>query len=182
MGTKVWLALLTVCYPFLVYFGSSTIGAEYLLGFVALMLVLRAAQGRNKSTIAMALFIAGAMAISVIYWGSHIGVKLYPVLVNACLLCAFAGSLLTKQSAVERLARIKEPNLPESGVRYTRKVTIAWSIFFAVNGSIALLTTLWGSDKLWTLYNGFIAYLLIGLFAAAEWLIRLRVRKKDSSL
>ena len=81
-------------------------------------------------------------------------------------------------SIVERLARLKQPELPASGVRYTRKVTQAWCVFFVVNGAIGLGTALFADLETWTLYNGLIAYLLIGLMAGIEFLIRKRVQSK----
>ena len=107
--------------------------------------------------------------------------KLYPVLVNAVLFVVFQYSLRHPPTVIERLARLQEPNLPESGVRYTRKVTIVWSVFFVVNGSIALGTALWASDATWALYNGLIAYGLMGLLFAVEWLVRQRVRRGSPS-
>ena len=78
---------------------------------------------------------------------------------------------------IERVARLREPALPTAAVSYTRKVTIAWCVFFLLNGAIALYTALWASLEAWTLYNGFIAYLLIGLMFGVEWLIRRNVRQ-----
>jgi uncharacterized membrane protein len=51
-----------------------------------------------------------------------------------------------------------------------------WCGFFLLNGSIALATTLWGTEAQWALYNGAIAYVLMGVIAAVEWLVRQRVR------
>ncbi|WP_035056705.1 hypothetical protein [Andreprevotia chitinilytica] len=107
---------------------------------------------------------------------SDLPVKLYPVLVNAGLLAVFAASLHAPQTVIERLARLREPDLPESGVRYTRKVTQAWCVFFTANGLIAL-ATVFAPPKIWALYNGLIAYLLIGTMFGIEWLIRRRVRQ-----
>jgi uncharacterized membrane protein len=41
-----------------------------------------------------------------------------------------------------------------------------------VNGVVALVTALWASDAVWTLYNGFIAYIAMAVLFAGEWLIR----------
>ena len=71
---------------------------------------------------------------------------------------------------------MSEPDLPASGVAYTRKVTMAWQVFFLVNGSVALATAMLGNVSVWSLYNGFVAYLLMGMMFAAEYLIRRRVR------
>ena len=54
--------------------------------------------------------------------------------------------------------------------------TWVWSGFFAVNGALALATALWASDAVWALYNGFVAYVLVGVLFAGEWLVRRSVR------
>jgi len=103
--------------------------------------------------------------------------KLYPVLVNLAFLIAFAWSLGTSQSMVERLARLTEPDLPPAGVAYTRTVTWVWCVFFVVNGAIALATALWASEAVWSIYNGVIAYVLMGLLFGIEYLVRLRIKR-----
>lgn len=179
MALKVVLGLLTIAYPFLVYWAGTTIGSAFLLPILAAILLLRFIKGSSLGSRGGILFIAAAMLLSLVSVGPDLSVKLYPVLVNISLFCIFAGSLLTKQSIVERLARLKEPNLPPSGVRYTRNVTKVWSSFFALNGSISFGTALWASTELWTFYNGFLAYLLIATLAGIEWLIRKKVRAKE---
>ncbi len=58
--------------------------------------------------------------------------------------------------------------------RYTRRVTQVWCGFFVLNGGLALCTALWASDAGWALYNGLVAYVLMGLLFAGEWLVRRR--------
>jgi len=101
----------------------------------------------------------------------------YPVAVNALLLGVFFSSLYARQSLVERLARLSEPELPPRGVMYTRRVTQVWCVFFLCNGSMALYTCLKGDTDLWALYNGGISYLLIGLLMGIEWIVRKRLRQ-----
>ena len=93
-------------------------------------------------------------------------------MVNAALLGVFAYSLISPPSMVERFARLREPELPASAIGYTQRVTQVWCIFFAANGVIALITALWASSATWTLYNGLIAYLIMGLLFAGEYLVR----------
>ena len=62
-------------------------------------------------------------------------------------------------------------------MEYTRTVTKVWLGFFVFNGAVALATALWASDAVWALYNGLIAYCLIGILGGAEWLVRRRVRR-----
>src|SRR5690606_36147533 len=94
--------------------------------------------------------------------------KLYPVLVNAVLLCAFAASLWRPPSVIERLARLAEPNLPAEGVRYTAAVTRVWCAFFVLNGAAALYTALFTDERAWALYNGLVAYMLMGALLLGE--------------
>jgi uncharacterized membrane protein len=54
-------------------------------------------------------------------------------------------------------------------------VTFAWCAFFIGNGAIALYTAMFASFASWTLYNGLIAYLLIGAMFGGELLTRRRV-------
>ena len=60
---------------------------------------------------------------------------------------------------------------------YTRKVTQAWCAFFILNG-LAAAATVWLGDRwLWSLYNGFIAYVLMGILMGTELLIRRKVKQ-----
>lgn len=166
---------LTVAYPLLVWFGMGKVSPAWLALLLVALAGLRALATRQPIWLVAAcggLLLAAAAA----FGNSVLPLKFYPVLVNAVLLAVFSISLLHPPSAIERLARLREPDLPEAGVRYTRRVTQVWCGFFIVNGGIALATVLWGSDAAWALYNGLIAYLLMGLLFAGEWLLRRRVR------
>ena len=88
----------------------------------------------------------------------------------------FAMSLWRGPSVVERLARLREPDFPPAAVVYTRRVTQVWCGFFVVNGLIAVATALWASTAVWTLYNGLLSYVAMGVLMGAEWLVRRRVR------
>ena len=74
-----------------------------------------------------------------------------------------------------------EGELDAQAMNYTRHVTEAWVIFFLVNASISLWTALHADLALWTLYNGFISYLLIGLMFGGEYILRLFVKRKKVS-
>jgi len=56
-------------------------------------------------------------------------------------------------------------------------VTQVWCGFFMLNGGIALATALWSSFEIWSLYNGLIAYLLMGTLFVGEYLVRIRTQK-----
>jgi uncharacterized membrane protein len=171
------VAVATLGYPLAVYLGLHHFGPGWLaLGLMALA-AARAWVTRQPVWLAAA---AGAAMLGAASWlgNAWMPLKLYPALVNAALLCVFAASLIQPPSMIERLARLADPALPPAAVAYTRRVTAVWCLFFAGNGAVALATALWGSDELWALYNGLIAYGLMGLLFSLEWLVRQRVKAR----
>ena len=164
--------LVTLFLPLAIWLGEGQIEPRFLAGLLLLaaltrLPVLKAGNGARWWQGGTVLLFALAV------WGNALlPLKLYPVLVNATLLGAFGYSLVYPPSMIERLARMREPDLPAAAVGYTRRVTGVWCIFFGVNGAIALLTALWASAAVWSLYNGVIAYLLMGLLFVGEYCVR----------
>ncbi len=175
------MALLAL-YPVLVYVGLKHAGGFWVAGALIVVCVLRLLIGAPLlGRLPLALLCAGGVLLAVlgIAKGSPDLVLYYPVLVNGGLLLLFAHSLLYPPTMIERIARIRVPNLPPKGVAYTRGVTIVWTIFFLFNGSIAFYTALETSAAAWAFYNGFLAYVLIGLLFGVEFLVRMRVMKSS---
>lgn len=104
------------------------------------------------------------------------GLLIYPVFVSLLFFAVFAYSLLFPPTVVERLARLEFPNLPPHGVAYTRKVTQVWCGFFLLNTALASATVWHGDYWLWSLYNGCIFYVLMGLLMAGEMRVRRKVK------
>lgn len=177
VALKVVTAGLAVSYPFLIYWGLQSYDARMLLPVLLIILTLRWFSGGALAERKLVLVTFLGLGAIVLLGGERLGLKFYPVIMNLGFLILFASSLFSPQTIIERLARIKEPDLPQSGVVYTRKVTWVWSIFFLVNGTIAAFTALCTDDQVWMLYNGFISYLLIAVLAGGEWLVRQRVRR-----
>ncbi|EHR6002949.1 hypothetical protein V8038_001175 [Vibrio parahaemolyticus] len=176
-------AIVLFAYPFAVYFGIDKFGLNLVGGLLIAALLLRLFVA-NKTPLKEFKFLAlttGAVGILLVTLGmvfkQHGWLKFYPVVVNVCMLCVFAFSLEQPQSIIERLARLQEPELPPSGVAYTRKVTMVWCVFFVLNAAFALYTCFL-PVKIWTLYNGLISYLLAGSLFAGEWIVRQFVRKE----
>lgn len=129
-------AIVLFAYPFAVYFGIDKFGLNLVGGLLIAALLLRLFVA-NKTLLKEFKFLAlttGAVGILLVALGmvfkQHGWLKFYPVVVNICMLCVFAFSLKQPQSIIERLARLQEPELPPSGVAYTRKVTMVWCVFF----------------------------------------------------
>lgn len=175
-----WLApVFVMCYPALIYFTGHSWSPKALgIGLVVSAVVWRL--GVGDTAISRGL-VCGGIVLAALAFGFNdvLPLKLYPVMVNGLLLSVFAASLWFPPTVVERIARLQNPELPQEAVMYTRRVTQMWCLFFVGNGLIALWTALWQSARAWFLYNGVIAYLLIGSLFVGEWLIRRRVIEKQ---
>ena len=88
------------------------------------------------------------------------------------MLVVFLISLIYPPTIIEQIARFKDPNLPIEAVKYIRKVTILWCVFFLLNMIFSLYTALFFSIKMWMLYNGFIFYIIMGILFLIEFIVR----------
>lgn len=165
-----------IFYPFAVYYGFEQISAEYFAVVLALVWLGRAVLTPAVKNYLMTAVVLMFCAVLLIFKSPDL-LHWYPVIINVMLLAIFLTSLYHGPPIIERLARLQEADLPQYAVRYVRKVTQAWVIFFLCNAAVAALLTLAAPRSWWLLYNGFIAYLLIGLMFAIEWLVRQRVKK-----
>ena len=119
-----------------------------------------------------------AVAIAIV-WAvyllkGNIWFRLYPVLVVGVFLAAFAFSLLGTP-LVERFARRMGEELDEKGIAYCRGATVAWTLFLAAHFAVTF-ATLFATREVWAVYNGFVAYILIGAMFLGEYIVRKRVR------
>ncbi|MEX0827896.1 MAG: hypothetical protein WD005_02985, partial [Haliea sp.] len=133
--------LLFALYPPLVYLGLRYFDPRWL----ALLLIVAAGYRLLGARLSRRIQVLSGAAVFAaagytLLTGSELGILLYPVLVSAVLLSLFCASLLQPPTIVETLARIQEPDLPEAAIRYTRRVTQIWTLFFLLNGSIAMVT------------------------------------------
>jgi uncharacterized membrane protein len=172
------IGLATLLYPFAVYFGTRYAEPWQIATALCVLLLLRLIASDARQQWNRLLFIAGMIYCGFAMWSNQkISLLYYPALVNAVMLVLFSWSLAYPPSVIERIARLQHPDLPPEGVIYTRRVTQVWCGFFIVNGSIALATAVWASVELWSLYNGFIAYLLMALLFGVEYLIRIKTQQ-----
>lgn len=75
------------------------------------------------------------------------------------------------------MALVMEPDADENVMRYTRNLTYVWSAFMFLNFLVSV-ATIFMSKEIWTLYNGFISYMLCGLFFGVEYIIRINFKRK----
>lgn len=180
----VFLAILTVAYPLLILWALARFEPRIVAGGVLALLVLRAgfvALRRNPETrslgrrvpwsLALPLLLVAAVSVATAVWNDPLGLLLAPVLVNGALLASFALSL-RGQPIVETLARLQVDRLAPAEIRHCRRVTVIWCVFFVANGAVALVLALSQSLDAWALYTGLLAYVLMGLLFAGEYVYR----------
>jgi uncharacterized membrane protein len=174
------IGAVTASYPFLIWFFADYFQPRSMALGLAGLFLLRywlqkstEANGKAESWLIMAcaLFLLIGALINDAIW-----LLAYPVFVSLLFFAVFAFSVFHPPTVVERLARLDFPDLPAHGVLYTRRVTQIWSGFFLGNAAISLLTVIHGDRWLWSLYNGCISYLLMGLLMAGEMLVRRKVK------
>lgn len=170
------LLLAGLLYPFAVYFGMEHFAPWQFGLLLGSLWLARALLGARKPGSLWMAITAIVFCLLLALFDSPLLLRWYPVLISAFMLGLFGLSLKYGPPMVERLARLREPQLPARAIVYTRQVTIAWSVFFLCNGLLAAALTLWAPLSWWMLYTGLISYGLMGLLFAIEWLIRQRVR------
>ena len=106
---------------------------------------------------------------------ANVWFRLYPVLMVAVALVVFAISLW-RTPLVEVFARRRGETLDARGVVYCRRVTVVWTVFLSIHLVVTFLTV-FASHETWALYNGVLAYLMMGALFVGEWLFRRRYRR-----
>jgi uncharacterized membrane protein len=169
--------LITLLYPLAIWFGRGRVEPRWLAGLLLLAAATRLPMLRISGVARWAVAGALLLALAAVWGNLLLPLKLYPVLVNGALLAAFGYSLIAPPSMIERLARLREPDLPPAAIGYTRRVTQVWCGFFIINGAIALGTALWATEAVWSLYTGVLSYVFMGILFGGEFLFRLRFKR-----
>lgn len=170
-------ALLVAGYPLAVYVGLTRLSARG-VGLVMLLLLLPtlALKFRNAKREDLAVALRVPLSIMAVAGLSALlddprFVLGTPVLINLLLLFQFAGSLRTTP-IVERFARMQQPELSQAQLGYCRSVTKVWCVFFVLNALVSAVLAVRGPVSAWALYTGVIAYVLIGVVATVEYVVR----------
>lgn len=172
--------VLLILYPFLVGWGLSQGQFVWVSAILIGLGVLRLFSKKQQLLWPLTLFAILCGGLSLLL-KNGMWLKLYPVMMNIGALMIFALTLWRPPSMIERFARLVEPDLPETGVRWTRQVTKVWCGFFALNGLIALATVYLTSTQVWVWYNGFLSYVFMGILLLSEYLLRKRQMRIQQS-
>ena len=171
-------SVLVMLYPVaiwvgLTHFSARTVGL-WIVGLLLPVTVVRFRRAAREDLFAVLripLVILACVLPSVLFDDRRF-VLVMPVLINIALLATF-GLSLRGTPMVERFARMQETEgLSDAQVAHCRQVTIAWVVFFLLNASVAAGLALFAPLAWWATYNGGIAYGLMGLMFAGEYVLR----------
>lgn len=174
-------AVLALAYPLVILFAWQSMSPRYVGCLLVALLWLQRTVGNGPFANALrrlALLdwcVAGALtalSVAIAATDSERLLHLYPACVSAGLLIAFGATLRHGPTMIEKFARLTYPEPSPEIVRYTRRVTQVWCAFFIANGGFSVYTALYWRPAAWAIYNGLVAYVLIGALIAGEWLWR----------
>ena len=180
---KVGIVILLLLYPFLIYFGLDYFTPSHLGLFFLALFILRVIFTKTKSKTArwqliFTVVIGGILAILTWIFDSEEFLLWYPVGLSAAFFLIFTISIIFPPTVIEQIARGYSKHFPPIAVVHTRNVTIVWAVFFAINIFVSSWTVVYGGMEVWTLYNGLISYIIVGILVGGELLVRRRMKKK----
>jgi uncharacterized membrane protein len=181
------IAVGIIGYALLAHYSTATSAATELpsLGVaVALapsLVIMLALAWRSTQRLLMALVCIGVSTLLWHFWDAleqnfnwlyfiqHAGTNL--------MLAAVFGTTLAggKKPLCTGLAEAVHGPLAVEVVRYTRQVTLAWTLFFLAISLISTLLFMFAPIEFWSIFANFLSFPLILLMFAAEYLVRLRV-------
>lgn len=173
-----WLrGALAVAYPFAIYAGLQSFEPRHVGLVLAGLVLLRGLAASRDSAAALrelavpALCVIAVLVPTLLLNDPH-ALLFVPAGVNLALLLAFARTLRSGTPLVETLARLQDPDLSPEQQSHCRRFTALWCVFFAANAAVCLGLALAANLWWWTLYTGFVSYLLMALLLGAEVLVR----------
>ena len=98
---------------------------------------------------------------------------------NLALAIVFGRTLVAdREPLCTRFARLLHETLPPDVERYTRQVTIAWTMFFGLMFAVSCVLYLPGFLAVWSLFANILSPILIAAMFIAEYLVRRLVLPK----
>ena len=182
------IAAVAVAYPVLAHVSTATSVAITMpsLGVAvslapSLMILLWLAW-RSPRRLLMVLLCAVVAGLLGLFWGTlqrnfswvyflqHAGT-------NLMLAAVFGTTLLRgRQPLVSRLAEtVHRTRLTPEVQRYTRQVTLAWTLFFLATALVSGVLFCCVSLEIWSVFANFLSFPLILLMFAIEYAVRLRI-------
>jgi len=179
---KVGIVILLLLYPVLIYFGLNYFTPAHLGLFFLALFILRIFFSKSTNKIArwqliFTVVIGGTLATLTWIFDSKEYLLWYPVGLSIAFFLVFTMSIIFPPTVIEQIARPRNKDFPEVAVVHTRNVTIVWATFFALNIVVSSWTVLSDDMEVWTLYNGLISYIIVGILIGIEVLVRRRMKR-----
>lgn len=184
-----WFAIAAgiVAYPVLAHYSAATSAATTwpslgvavsLAPSLAILLLLAWRSPRRPLMLLVCVAVAVLLGVfwgelqrnfSWVYFLQHIGT-------NVMLAAVFGATLVRgRQPLVSKLAEAVHRNsLAPEVLRYTRQVTLAWTLFFLAVSLVSSVLFCCASMEAWSVFANFLTFPLILLMFAVEYAVRLR--------
>ncbi|MDX8378034.1 MAG: hypothetical protein R8L53_08445 [Mariprofundales bacterium] len=169
MVHKVFMGILLILYPAIVYYGLTNGLAWFGLLFLTLFFIYKSLFVKKKrwySIATVCILSLGALLQQAIV------IKLIPIAVHLGLFFIFYQSLREENSLIEKFARLDFPDFPDGMAKYCFQITQVWVLFFTFNIVLNIILILWASDRVWAMYNGILVYFLIAFLVIGEYVWR----------
>lgn len=166
---------LLLLYPLVAHAAVLVERAEIAVVWLALILLSQPGGMRhNRRVFFTTLAVVGAVMLTLLFGGGALAVLYWPpILINTGLLLLFSHSLSAGRTPViTRYAALIRGGLPPGVAEYTRKVTWAWSMAFALLTLESIALALYAPVELWSLFTNVLNYLFIALFFVLEYSAR----------
>jgi uncharacterized membrane protein len=172
--SAVVLVAVVATYPFLVVAGLDVANARVigvaLLGVAVLAALASGGHASDLVTLLVRRFgIFTLAAVAAAATNHPVALTLLPSLSSLWLLAMFAATLRREPTIVAQFATTMHDGFPDFLLPYCRKVTWLWCVFFASNAAVSAALALYAEPSTWAWYTGFVAYVLMGLLAAGEY-------------
>jgi uncharacterized membrane protein len=157
----------------------ASIGALIALAPIILTYIILAYNAKRRLLVLASLLIIGPLLWLVwthikqhydwIYWLVHESLQVV-------LFITFARTLKQGQQPLcTQFAKIIHGSLSPDLISYTRKVTIAWAVFFAIVSIISTWIFCFYPVKTWSIFSNFVYLPLVACMFIAEFLVRMVV-------
>jgi len=178
-GAQAVLLVITLTYPFVVYWGLNNYGPAVLAAVLFLLLLLRFLFFRRQGWGQGALLIFFAIFCAVVIgFDSENLLRYYLVLMSLAVAVVFVLSLTSEMTVIERFARLSGQPPPNYAKTYLRNLTKIWSGLLVLNAFVAGYSACCMSLQSWTLYNGILSYVFFALFMVLELIYRQFYKRK----
>lgn len=157
--------------------GRGTLGALLAIGPVSLIALLLAWRSAQR-LLGLAAWVFAAVSIAA-YWHELKAQFVWVYLIQQVGIYSLLGLTFGRSLATNgvplctQMARREYGTLSPDAIRYTRQVTLAWTIFFALTTATLLLLFFAAPLKVWSAFANFGVTILVILMFVAESRLRL---------